>query len=400
MMPGPRVFRSEGAGGGASWLGAAAAGGTRTRTRGRREPRRRHRDAACRRHATGHAVRGQARQPPATTPRTPPALKPPGGGLNFANSDIAFRRADIYRQLQRLQHLRHRDAEEAAAAGFGRVPGGQGDMSVHGNLLFMSVEQTRGRVDCGTKGRTTRRARSGSAASASSTSPTSASRNRWPPCRRAAGRTTHARDRPERHGQHLCLRLSTGQVRPEVKSSPDVRARRRQGPEHGALQHRRDQVLLAAPARAAIVSRPRIFSDPATGAIAGSRRWRPRPRHAGGPGHESVPRHHGLPPSVSRPEPVPGTASLLDISDPVKPVRLDAASDQNFAYWHSGVVQQRRHQGGLHRRVGRRHVARCRATDQLNWGADAIRHRRQETRVPQLLQDAGGADRPGKLRRP
>jgi hypothetical protein len=31
-------------------------------------------------------------------------------------------------------------------------PGGQGDMSVHGNLLFMSVEQTRGRVDCGTGG--------------------------------------------------------------------------------------------------------------------------------------------------------------------------------------------------------------------------------------------------------
>ena len=31
-------------------------------------------------------------------------------------------------------------------------PGGQGDMSVYGNLLFMSVEQTRGRIDCGTQG--------------------------------------------------------------------------------------------------------------------------------------------------------------------------------------------------------------------------------------------------------
>ena len=30
-------------------------------------------------------------------------------------------------------------------------PGGQGDVSVHGNLLIMSVEQTRGRVDCGTR---------------------------------------------------------------------------------------------------------------------------------------------------------------------------------------------------------------------------------------------------------
>ncbi len=31
-------------------------------------------------------------------------------------------------------------------------PGGQGDVSIWGNLLFMSVEQTRGRVDCGLQG--------------------------------------------------------------------------------------------------------------------------------------------------------------------------------------------------------------------------------------------------------
>ena len=31
-------------------------------------------------------------------------------------------------------------------------PGGQGDVSTWGNLLFMSVEQTRGRLDCGLQG--------------------------------------------------------------------------------------------------------------------------------------------------------------------------------------------------------------------------------------------------------
>ena len=31
-------------------------------------------------------------------------------------------------------------------------PGGQGDVSIWGNLLFMSVEQTRGRLDCGLQG--------------------------------------------------------------------------------------------------------------------------------------------------------------------------------------------------------------------------------------------------------
>ena len=32
-------------------------------------------------------------------------------------------------------------------------PGGQGDVSIVGDLLIMSVEQTRGRVDCGREGR-------------------------------------------------------------------------------------------------------------------------------------------------------------------------------------------------------------------------------------------------------
>jgi len=31
-------------------------------------------------------------------------------------------------------------------------PGGQGDVSIVGDLLIMSVEQTRGRVDCGLQG--------------------------------------------------------------------------------------------------------------------------------------------------------------------------------------------------------------------------------------------------------
>jgi len=31
-------------------------------------------------------------------------------------------------------------------------PGGQGDLSIIGNLLIMSVEQTRGRLDCGLQG--------------------------------------------------------------------------------------------------------------------------------------------------------------------------------------------------------------------------------------------------------
>ena len=67
-----------------------------------------------------------------------------------------------------------------------------------------------------------------------------------------------------------------------------------------------------------------------------------------------------------------GNGILLDIHDPVHPVRLDDVSDKNFAYWHSAtfnndgtkVVFTDEWGGGLR--------PRCRATDPLNWGGDAI----------------------------
>ena len=40
---------------------------------------------------------------------------------------------------------------------------------------------------------------------------------------------------------------------------------------------------------------------------------------------------------------------------PGEPVRLDAVSDPNFSYWHS-ATSQRRHEGDLHRQVGRGRV--------------------------------------------
>ena len=85
-------------------------------------------------------------------------------------------------------------------------PGGQGDMSVYGNLLFMSVEETRGKIDC-TLTPAADHARRGSAACASSTSATSRRRCRSRPCRPAAARTRTRSSRARRRRQHLRLRL-------------------------------------------------------------------------------------------------------------------------------------------------------------------------------------------------
>jgi hypothetical protein len=67
-----------------------------------------------------------------------------------------------------------------------------------------------------------------------------------------------------------------------------------------------------------------------------------------------------------------GHGLLLDISNPVNPVRLDAAADSNFAYWHSATFNNDGTQLLFSDEWGGGTGPKCRATDQMNWGADAI----------------------------
>jgi hypothetical protein len=63
---------------------------------------------------------------------------------------------------------------------------------------------------------------------------------------------------------------------------------------------------------------------------------------------------------------------LLDISDPVNPKRLDAASDKNFAYWHSASFNNDGTKVIFTDEWGGGTRPRCRATDLPTWGANAI----------------------------
>ena len=81
---------------------------------------------------------------------TPPA--PPRGG-GFTNSDLAFRGTNVV--VGNYHGFNTYDIENARKPRLLAsvvCPGGQGDVSIYGNLLFMSVEQTRGRIDCGVQG--------------------------------------------------------------------------------------------------------------------------------------------------------------------------------------------------------------------------------------------------------
>ena len=63
---------------------------------------------------------------------------------------------------------------------------------------------------------------------------------------------------------------------------------------------------------------------------------------------------------------------LLDISDPSHPVRLSAAADSNFSYWHSATFNNDGSKILFSDEWGGGMQAKCRATDPREWGADAI----------------------------
>jgi hypothetical protein len=75
------------------------------------------------------------------------------GSLSFANTDLAF--DGDYAFVGNFRGFNIYDVSTPAQPELVSsvlCPGGQGDMTVHQGLLFMSVEQLSGRTDCGAQG--------------------------------------------------------------------------------------------------------------------------------------------------------------------------------------------------------------------------------------------------------
>jgi len=67
-----------------------------------------------------------------------------------------------------------------------------------------------------------------------------------------------------------------------------------------------------------------------------------------------------------------GYGLLLDIKNPANPVRLDAAADTNFSYWHSATFNNDGTKLLFSDEWGGGGAPKCRASDPKEWGADAI----------------------------
>ena len=66
-----------------------------------------------------------------------------------------------------------------------------------------------------------------------------------------------------------------------------------------------------------------------------------------------------------------GYGLLLDISDPANPRRIDAVSDSNFAYWHSATFNNDGTAIMFTDEWGGGGAPKCRASDPVEWGANA-----------------------------
>ena len=296
-------------------------------------------------------------------------------GLSFANSDLAFKGDHLFMgNFHGFNTYDIEDARKPRLIAAVVCPGGQGDVSVHGDLLIMSVEQTRGRIDCGTQG---------------VQAPVSAERFRGirifdisdvrKPRQIAAVQTcrgshTHTILSDPDDKEHLYVYGSgTGTVRSAEELAGCSGKEPKEDPNTALFSIDVIQIPLAAPEKARIVNRPRIFADPATGAISGL--W---PGGSHGPGSQSSRITNQCHDITVFPEvglaagACSGNGILLDISDPVHPVRLDHAVDRNFAYWHSATFNNDGTKVVFTDEWGGGTRPRCRSTDLPTWGANAV----------------------------
>jgi hypothetical protein len=87
------------------------------------------------------------------TAKMPKAMQLVRAQLAFANSDLAFQGNHLFQgNFYGVSIYDIANPAKTKLLTTVVCPGGQGDVSVYKNLLFMSVEMPNGRLDCGTQG--------------------------------------------------------------------------------------------------------------------------------------------------------------------------------------------------------------------------------------------------------
>src|SRR5215813_201710 len=313
--------------------------------------------------------------------------------LAFANSDLAFQGKHLFQG--NFYGVNIYDISNPAKAHLVTsmvCPGGQGDVSVYKNLMFMSVEMPNGRLDCGVQGFPPGPPQPAGEEKMQPLPAPQKERFRGvrifdisdirSPRQVAAVQTcrgshTHTLVVDPKDKNNVYIYVSgTSFVRQSEELAGCSGAAPDKDPNTSLFRIEVIKVPLAAPQNAQVVSSPRVFINPRTGALNGLSSGGAHGK-AGGELEKPTDSNQchditvyssiGLAAGACS-----GNGIVLDIKDPVHPKRLDAVNDPNYSYWHSAsfsndgtkVVFTDEWGGGL--------GPRCRPNDPNKWGADAI----------------------------
>jgi hypothetical protein len=319
--------------------------------------------------------------------------------LAFANSDFAFQGNHLFQgnfygvNIYDISNPANTKLLTSVVC-----PGGQGDVSVYKNLLFMSVEMPNGRLDCGSQGFPPEppppadEDKDKDKEKEKKPHLPAAQKDRFRGVRifdisdirnprqvaavqTCRGSHTHTLVLdPNDKGNVYIYVSGTSFVRQPEELAGCSGEKPDKDPNTALFRIEVIKVPVAAPQDAKIVSSPRVFIDARTGALNGlsnggthGRKGPEKPSDSNQCHDITVYSAIGLAAGACS-----GNGILLDVKDPVNPKRVDAVNDPNYSYWHSAsfsndgskVVFTDEWGGGL--------GARCRPTDPNQWGADAI----------------------------
>jgi hypothetical protein len=319
--------------------------------------------------------------------------------LAFANSDLAFQGNHLFQgNFYGMNIFDISNPANAKLLTSMVCPGGQGDVSVYKNLMFMSVEMPNGRLDCGVEGFPPEppppadQPKDKSKDKEKKRKIPAAQKERFRgvrifdisdirnPKQLAAVQTcrgshTHTLVLDPNDKENVYIYVSgTSFVRQPEELAGCSGEKPDKDPNTALFRIDVIKVPVASPQDAKVVSSPRVFIDARTGAANGlsnggthGKKGPEKPSDTDQCHDITVYSAVGLAAGACS-----GNGIVLDVKDPVHPKRVDAVNDPNYSYWHSAsfsndaskVVFTDEWGGGL--------GARCREGDPNKWGADAI----------------------------
>ena len=293
--------------------------------------------------------------------------------LSFSNTDMAFSGDKMVTGSYHGFNV-YQLGEDGIPELFSSVvcPGGQGDVSIVGDLLIMSVEQTRGRVDCGLEGVSQdvsdERFRGIRIFDISNVArPVQVGQVQT--CR---GSHTHSVVSGPGADKIIVYNSGTSSVREGEELEGCVG--NIPGDERTAL-FRIDVIEIPVddPSKARIVDSPTVFADPETGRLAGL--WQGGDHGDDTQESSQTNQCHDItvfPEGGIAGGACSGNGIIFDISDPLHPTRMDEVVDKGFAYWHSATFNNDGTKVIFTDEWGGGSRPRCRTYDPKDWGADAI----------------------------